>query len=145
MSININVRDSGEVHVSKQSSAHFVQSVRLDRPEQRELLESLARIHGFTLTRDEDEPQAPPTRSAWVVKPSTPGMPFSESDPRRSGYNSVPCDLQEALDVAGETPDEQIFLCIDDITTAFRVAVANYRAPAAYIIDNGDQTYTVVS
>lgn len=98
-----------------------------------------------TIDVDKVPPPAPPTRSAWVVRPESPGMPFSQHDPCRSGFNSVPCDLQEALNVAGKARNSEIFLCIPNIAEAFRVAVDNHGGPPAYIIDNGTgDSYTVV-
>lgn len=142
MTIKITETDAGGVVVSQ--DGHLIGST-YSRGESIELLAELARVLGFTLVAPHpDEPESSTQASAWKVEPSSPGMPFSEDDPRRSGFNSVPCPLEEAQQVAGQARNSEIFLNLGSIVEAFRVAVENHGGPPAYIIDQGNGAYTVI-
>lgn len=104
-------------------------------------------VHSYVMAwivADQDGP--PPATGAWSVVEHDPGMPFSETDRRRSGFNMVPCPLEEAQNAAGSVNDDDIYLCLPSIEEAFRVAIENHPGGdmAAYILDHGGDTYTVI-
>lgn len=133
MTIEI-TRNGYGIHIRSSHSKHMLTD--LPEAEARELVDKLTAALA-----------PPPTASAWKVVPSSPGMPLSEHDPRRTGVNMLPCPLDEAEHAVTQTltsgRSDEVRTGLFSLGEAFELAWQHRTHDTAYIVDHGDGTYTV--